>query len=397
MAAKSIKSATSLKPYRDFPLTPHRGAKQWCKKHRGKTYYFGPLDDWQKAKARFDHEWPFVIEGRTPPPMGVGEGCTIRDLCNAFIVHKQNRMDGGELSPHSYAEYFRTCEKLIAYFGATRRVDDLRPDDFEAFRKSLAIGCNVVTLGSKINRCRVLFKYAFDNHLIDRPVAYGKAFDRPAAKAIRKARNEAGERMLEADELRRIIAAATQPLRAMILLGVNCGFGNTDVATLPQSAVDLQAAWVTFPRPKTEVPRRCPLWPETVEAIREAVVKRPRERDPEDADLCFLTTRRTRFVRVRPSKRTKDRHVTINAIARRFELLLEAQGVTGRRGVGFYALRHVFETVGGGCRDQVAVNAIMGHVDHSMAAVYRERIDDERLHAVVNHVRTWLWPEGGAA
>ncbi|MGE0378590.1 MAG: tyrosine-type recombinase/integrase [Planctomycetaceae bacterium] len=399
MGAKSTKSAKSLKPYRDFPLTPHRAAKQWVKKHRGHTHYFGPLRDWEAALRLFNHEWPYIIQGRTPPPLDVEGGCTMRDLCNAFIVHKQNRMEGGELSPHSYAGYFRTCERLIAHFDATRRVDDLRPDDFEAFRKSLGDGCNTVTLGSKINRARVVLKYAFDNQLIDRPVAYGKAFERPSAKSIRKARNEAGERMFEASELRRIIAAATQPLKAMILLGLNCGFGNTDVATLPQKAVDLDSGWVTFPRPKTQVQRRCPLWPETVAAIREALAKRPRERDPADADLCFLTTRRTRFVRVQVSKANTDRHVTINALARRFELLLEDLGINGRRGLGFYTLRHVFETVGGNSRDQVAVNAIMGHVDSSMANSYRERIDDNRLRDVVNHVRAWLWPstEGGAA
>ena len=34
----------------------------------------------------------------------------------------------------------------------------------------------------------------------------------------------------------------------------------------------------------------------------------------------------------------------------------------------------------------------MGHVDDSMAATYREGIDDSRLQAVVDHVHAWLWP-----
>ena len=63
-----------------------------------------------------------------------------------------------------------------------------------------------------------------------------------------------------------------------------------------------------------------------------------------------------------------------------------------RPGVSFYALRHTFETVAGGSRDQVAVNSIMGHVDDSMAANYRERIDDDRLLSVTQHVRGWLFP-----
>ena len=64
-----------------------------------------------------------------------------------------------------------------------------------------------------------------------------------------------------------------------------------------------------------------------------------------------------------------------------------------RPGLGFYALRHSFETIGGESRDQVAVNYIMGHAPtaNDMASVYRERISDERLRAVTDHVYNWLF------
>ncbi len=61
-----------------------------------------------------------------------------------------------------------------------------------------------------------------------------------------------------------------------------------------------------------------------------------------------------------------------------------------RHRVGFYSLRHSFETIGGESRDQVAVDHIMGHARDDMASVYRERISDERLMAVVEQVRQWL-------
>jgi len=54
----------------------------------------------------------------------------------------------------------------------------------------------------------------------------------------------------------------------MILLGINCGLGNGDCGNLPLRALDLGHGWVDFPRPKTGIPRRGPLRPETVEAQR---------------------------------------------------------------------------------------------------------------------------------
>ena len=393
MSRRSYKpEKQAQKPYPGFPLFPHATGR-WAKKIRQKLHYFGKITDdpeGSEALKRLNREWPFLKEGRTPPPADAGDGCTIRTLCNSFLTSKRNRVDGGELSAHSFAKYYETCELLIGYFGKDRRVDDLRPDDFEGFRKSLSQDCGVVTLRSKINRCRVVLKYAYDNRLIAQSVEFGRSFDRPSEKMLRKARNESGPRMFEAEEIRSILQIVDPVVKAMVLLGINCGFGNTDVANLPQSAVDFETGWCSFPRPKTEVQRRIPLWPETVDALRKAISMRPEPNDPKDSDLCFITSRGNRFVRVQESKRTKGRHVTINAVARRFDPLVRKLHINGRR--GFYALRHTFETVGGDSRDQVAVDAIMGHVDSSMAATYRQRISDDRLRAVVNVVRDWLWP-----
>ncbi len=180
-------------------------------------------------------------------------------------------------------------------------------------------------------------------------------------------------------------------MKAMLLLGVNCGFGNTDCASLPQSAVDLEKGWIDFPRPKTEIHRRIPLWPETVAALHEAIAVRPSPAGREYAGLAFLTRTGVPWVRVQQHSTDSDRIVPVDPLGQRFIKLTGRVRVNGRRGRGFYTLRHVFETISGESRDQIAVNAIMGHVDSSMAGQYRERISDARLRDVVNVVREWLF------
>jgi integrase len=73
--------------------------------------------------------------------------------------------------------------------------------------------------------------------------------------------------------------------------------------------------------------------------------------------------------------------------------LLKRLGINGHR--NFYTLRHTFRTVTDSAKDQPAADYIMGHEVAHMSSVYRETISDERLKAVTNHVREWLFPSGG--
>ena len=79
------------------PLTAHPSGR-WCKKRKGKQHYFGPLDNWQGALERFKHDWPYIVDGRTPPPVDTQAGVRLADLANEFLNSKHNRLDNGELS-----------------------------------------------------------------------------------------------------------------------------------------------------------------------------------------------------------------------------------------------------------------------------------------------------------
>ncbi len=365
------------KPYPDFPLFAHATGR-WAKKIRGKFYYFGPWDDPDKALEKYKTEREALYTGKTPR-LTPGE-ITIRNLCNSFLTAKKNRVDSGELAQRSWADYHSTCARLIKYFGRDRHVTDIGPKDFEDFRNGLAKLWGPTTLGNEIRRIRVVFNYAYKQDLIDKPVKFGD-FKPPSKKVMRLERAKNGLRMFEANEIHPILEKADSIMRAMILFGINCGLGNMDVATLTEDKLDLKKGWLNYPRPKTGIPRRCPLWKETIDAIKQAIKDRPAPKDLDQAKHVFLTKYG------QPWAKAVGR---ANPVSQEFKKLLDDLKLY-RRGLSFYGLRHTFETIAGDSRDQVAVDHIMGHADSSMAAEYRERISDSRQQAVVDHVRKWLF------
>jgi integrase len=366
------------KPHPDFPLFPH-ATKRWAKKIRGRLYYFGPWDDPDGALTRYLEQKDHLHAGRTPRPEP--EALTIKRLANLFLNHKQDLMYAGELSPRTWAQYEETCKVLVKQFTKHRLASELRPDDFAALRRRLAKRWRPGTLGNFIQRVRVVFKYAADNDLIDRPVNYGAGFKRPSKKTLRLEKAKHGHKLFTRHEVHRLLAAASVPLRAMIMLGINAGLGNADCGRLPQRALDLERGWLDYPRPKTGMDRRCPLWPETVEAVREALANRPTPKNPTDDGLVFIT----RF------GQSWHTDTTESPISYQFGKLLRRLGINGRGGLGFYTLRHVFRTVADESKDQPAVDFIMGHEVPHMSSVYRETISDGRLKAVTEHVRHWLF------
>jgi integrase len=385
------------KPYPDFPLSPHPSGT-WQKKIRGKIHYFGRWgrirdgkmervegDGWKEALEEYKAVADDLHAGRTPRVKS--EGLTVAGLCNHFLTAKTWKVSAGELSARSLMEYKEVTDLIVAAFGKTRLVEDLAADDFGKLRADFAERWGPVRLGNAITRVKSVFKYGLDNGLVEKPVRYGGEFKKPDKTVLRRHRAQSGGKMLEADQVRRLIDAADVQLRAMILLGVNAGFGNGDCATLPLSALDLDAGWLDYPRPKTGIARRCPLWPETAAAVREVLAVRPEPRKEGAAGLVFTTARGTPWIHFTSTGGRID-NITIQ-----FTLLLRRLGLH-RPGIGFYVLRHVFRTVADIARDPVAIDVIMGHTDPSMGGHYRERVEDDRLRAVAGHVRTWLF--GGA-
>ena len=375
------KPAKPSKPSPDFPLTAHP-AGYWCKKIRGKIHYFGPWDDPDSALTKYNEQKDALHAGKKPREPTAGT--TVRDAVNRLLNAKRRAVLSGELSPRTLACYKEATDAIIAAFGKNRLVCDLDPEDFASLRNRLAKRYGPHGLGTRIQCARSVFKFAFDSGLIDCPVRYGLEFKRPSKKTLRLHRAKQGKKLLTPEEIRKLLDTAGTPMKAMVLLGLNCGFGNADCGKLPLTALDLKAGSIDFPRPKTGIPRRCLLWPETVAAIREAIARRPKPKNETDACLVFLTKRGAAWHREKGS-------IGNRPITHEFAKLLGALDINARKGIGFYTLRHVFRTVADEAKDQPAADFIMGHEVPHMSSVYRETISDARLKAVTDHVHAWLF------
>jgi integrase len=380
-----------------FPLTVHPSGR-WCKRIRNRLHYFGYWrnadgsikpdgGDWKTGLELYKSQADDLHAGRTPRTDP--DAIDLADLVDRFLTSKRLLLDNDELSPRTFSDYYRCCERIIAVFGKRQLLSDLRPEDFGKLRAELAKIRNPVGLANEIGRIRVVFNFAWDSCLIDIPIRYGQDFKKPSKKTLRKHRASTGKRMFDADEIRRLIDKASQPLKAMLLLGINGGLGQSDIANLSKSAVDLDGGWLDYPRPKTGVERRIPLWPDTVRTLREAIEERPKPRDKADADCVFITKYGRRWVRMSRHEAPQNR-AAIDAVAQEMRKLM--RNLKLKSGRGFYALRHTFRTIADQSKDQPAIDHIMGHARGDMASVYREGIDDDRLQTVVATVYEWLWP-----
>jgi integrase len=367
------------KPSPDFPLFPH-AAGVWAKKIRGKMHYFGPWDDPDGALKKYLDQKDDLHAGRKPRPDV--QALTVKDVVNAFRNSKTKLQEAGELSPRTWADYKRVCDLLVAHFGRQRIVSDLHPEDFAELRNKAAKKWGPHRLATTIQYARSVFKYAFEEELIPTPVRFGRGFKRPTKKTMRLHRAKQGPKLFTAEEVRKLITAAKMPMKAMLLLGINAAFGNADCGNLPLTALDLERGFIDFPRPKTGCPRRCPLWPETVQALKEALAKRPKPKEEEHGELVFITKYGD----------TWGKDTSENPISREVGKLLKKAEINGRKGIGFYTLRHVFRTIADEVKDQPAADYIMGYEIPNMSSVYRETISDARLKAVSDHVRAWLFP-----
>lgn len=391
-ATTGIKGATMKtrekpkKPNPTFPLTAHPNG-QWCKKlriettGRSKVFFFGVWADPAAAKDKYLAEKDDLQAGRVPKSRLSPNKPTTADMVNLFLERTASRVKAGERSAVTFQDYKFVGKCVVEHLGRNTDPEQLRPQDFAAFRFAMMEKYSLPRWSKTVAVTKAMFKWAFESEVIERLPRFGPDFKVADKKAKQTHKNNRPSKVLSAVEVRKLLKAADDTWKAILLLSLNGALGNSDIARLKLSHVE--GEWLNYPRGKTAVPRRIWLWPESRAAIAKAIEVR-RQPKAEAAALLFVSDLGGPMVRV------GDKGTRTDAISVEFKRLVSAAGIDKPR-CGLYWLRHTFQNVGDEVKDPLATSSLMGHSDGTMAGEYRERIADDRLKAVCSHVREWLY------
>jgi integrase len=370
-----------VKPTPDFPLTPHmRGG--WSKRYKGRQLYIPVADPWQ-ALEEFNRRKRLIDLGRNPVAATYTAGATVGEIATRFTQERLADREAGKIKLGTYDDYAAAAREMVSVFGRDTRIDELIPDDFTRLLRHWQERLGSHALARNVQAVRTMWTHAASNDWIDRAPRFGTAFKKPPT-GKRK-----GKPLGSAD-IKALIDKATGQLKAMILLGINAGYGAKDCSDLRRELVNLKDGLIIFPRPKMAsrngIDRACVLWPETIKAIRDVM------NDRVDDDLVFRTDRLNAWVRTQASKKGKVSQ--IDAVAQEFYKICDAAKIDRR---GFYELRHCHRTLADELEKPHASARIMGHRLAGLAEVYVDKIEHHRLKEITDYVRGKVFAVAPAA
>ncbi|MFC1652866.1 tyrosine-type recombinase/integrase [Planctomycetota bacterium] len=350
-----------------FPLTLHKTG-QFCKKIKGKMYYFG--NDRQNALQCYLEQASYLHGGQELNSPRADSNVTLKNLCNLYLDYQKSRVDAGELTARHYVDQVESLRKLVRFLGASREVEQISTLDLQNYKSKLQRSHGSThRINLHISIMKAVFHWARKNDILDKM---------PNIDAVSKVKTAHKERsVFTSAQIGKLLNAADVKMKAMIWLGLNSGFGCTDCAELKWKDLDFENKRIKLARKKTGVARNLPLWPETVDALKAI---------PRVGDLVFYTSRGNPWVRTIESldKSGVVKYVIDNAISKKFAKLLKKANITAEKGTGFYTLRRTAATLTAASGDPFAVQRLLGHADLKMASIYVQDVSEQTDRAINN-------------
>ena len=343
-----------------FPLTLHPTG-QYCKKINGKLYYFGS-DKKQALEKYLDKATCLHGDQRVIQKKSDGE-MTLKELCGLYLQYQYLKVQANALTAGHHNEQIASLKKLTSFLGQTIKIDEISTLDLQSYRRKLQQAYSTAhRMNLHISIMKAMFHWAKKNDVLDYT---------PNIDAVSRGKITHKQRLIfTSEDIRRLLNVADVRMKAMIWLGLNCGFGCTDCSEVKWSNVDLTNRRIKLARKKTGIPRNLPLWPETIMAL---------EKIPRRGKLIFYTSRGNPFMYtfVKTDGDGNCKYSTQNTITTKFSRLIKRAGLKVPKGTSFYALRRTAATIAARSGDPFAVQKLLGHADLQMATRYVQDVSKQ--------------------
>jgi integrase len=304
------------------PLSYHKHTGQYYITRSRRRIYLGADQDEALNKYYRLAIGQSTVESQDPGGM---EFLSVKEMANRFLEAQQANWRNPQATLRCYQDWLGRFLKDHPGMIAA----DLNVEMFANWKISLRQrNFSVESINHYLNAVRALYRFGEDAGLIAKapPLRRVKNEKRPIPGSVEKP-------LYSVKDVDKLLKTADYQMRAMILLGLNCGFGPKDIEDLAWS--DINGDRVTLPRSKTGVCQTFLLWPETQQVLNNLRENR--------AQLFERLAKRSRF-------RTDKGRVFItrfwkpwckDAVSHAFKKLCKAAGVPCH---GFYRLRHCAST-----------------------------------------------------
>jgi len=361
-----MKSTKRKKRSDKFPLTLHPTG-QYCKKIRGKIRYFGT--DKKKALERYLAQATY-LHGSQSLMQEVSNGkMPLKQLCDLYLQYQHSRLLAGAITPKHYNNDIGSLGKLTSFLGPGCKIESISTLDLQNYKRKLQSVYSVSRQNLHIGIMKAMFHWARRNDVLETI---------PNIDAISKGKTLHKEMYtFNSKQIKKLLSAADVKMQAMIWLGLNCGFGCTDCGKLKWKDLDLKNGRVRFPRNKTGVGRNFPLWPETIQALKEL---------PRSGPLVLCNSQGQPWVTtvIKTNGNGKREYTPVNRVTPTFSRLMKKVRMQVPKGTGFYALRRTAATMAARSGDPFAVQRLLGHVDLTMATRYVQDVSEQTDRVIEN-------------
>jgi integrase len=350
-----------------FPLTLHPTG-QYCKKIRGKIRYFGT--DKKKALEKYLAQATY-LHGAQSLVQKISNGkMTLKQLCDLYLRYQNSRVLVGDITAKHYNDLTYSLSRFMVFLGHGCRIENISTLDLQNYKRKLQSSYpSIDRQNLHIGLMKAMFHWARKNDVLE---------SIPNIDAISKDRVVHKEKYtFNKKQIRKLLSTADVKMKAMIWLGLNCGFGCTDCSRLKWEDLDFKNNRVKLDRNKTKIGRNLPLWPETIKALKEI---------PKSGSFVFITSKGHPWIRTTATTNDngEPKYIYDNRITTKFSRLMKKVGIQAPKGTGFYTLRRTAATIAARSGDPFAVQRLLGHVDLTMATRYVQDVSEQTDRVIEN-------------